>query len=73
MILASQRRSQCIVADLAFHDIGDKVISEIIEIFLKNLVHMIIYLAPRQHFGDLSGPFGTNLPTHMVTTGYMLL
>ena len=38
MILAGQRRPQCVVADLAFHVIGDKVISEIIGIFVKNFV-----------------------------------
>ena len=38
MILAGQRRSQCVVANFAFHVIGDKVVSEIIDIFLKNLV-----------------------------------
>ena len=71
MILAGQRRSQCVVADLAFHVIGDKVIYEIIDIFLKPCV--IICLVSRQYFGDLSGPFGIHLQTHMITTGYMLL
>ena len=38
MILAGQRHSQCVVADLAFYVIGDKVFSEIIGSSLKNLV-----------------------------------
>ena len=37
MILAGQRRSQCVVANLAFHIIGNKVNFEVIDIFLKNL------------------------------------
>ena len=38
MILAGQRRQQCVVANLAFYIIGEKVNSEVITIFLKNLV-----------------------------------
>ena len=38
MILAGQRRQQCILANLAFYVIGEKVNSEVINIFLKNLV-----------------------------------
>ena len=38
MILAGQRRTQCVVANLVLHVIGDKVVSEIIDIFLKNFV-----------------------------------
>ena len=72
MILARQRRSQCVVADLAFHVIGGKVNSEMIDIFLKNLV-VIIGLASRQYFDNLSGPSDTDLPAHTVTTRYMLL
>ena len=38
MILAGQRRQQCVVANLAFYIIGEKVNSAVINIFLKNLV-----------------------------------
>ena len=38
MILAGQRRQQCVVANLALYVIGKKVNSEVINIFLKNLV-----------------------------------
>ena len=38
MILARQRRQQCMVANLALYVIGDKVNSEAINIFLKILV-----------------------------------
>ena len=38
MILAEQRRQQCVVANLALYVIGEKVNSEVINIFLKNLV-----------------------------------
>ena len=72
MILAGQRHPQCVVANLAFHVIGDKVNSELIDIFLKNLV-LIIGSVSRQYFGDLSGSSGTDLPAHTVTTRYMLL
>ena len=37
MILAGQRCQQCIVANLALNVIGEKVNSEVIHIFLKNL------------------------------------
>ena len=38
MILARQRRQQCVVANLALYVIGEKVNSEVIKIFLNNLV-----------------------------------
>ena len=38
MILGGQSRQQCVVANLAFYVIGEKVNSEVINIFLKNLV-----------------------------------
>ena len=38
MILAEQRRQQCVVANLALYVIGEKVNSEVIKIFLNNLV-----------------------------------
>ena len=38
MILAGQRRLQCVAADLALYVIGEKVNSQVINIFLKNLV-----------------------------------
>ena len=60
------------MADLALRDIGIKVISEIIDSFLEKS-SVIIYSASRQHFGDLSGPFGAHLLARMVTTRYMLL
>ena len=41
MILAGQRRQQCVVANLALYVIGEKVNSEIINIFLKNLVQLL--------------------------------
>ena len=38
MILARQRRQQCVVANLFLYVIGRRVNSEVIGIFLKNLV-----------------------------------
>ena len=38
MILAGQRHQQCVVANLPLYVIGEKVNSEVINIFLKNLV-----------------------------------
>ena len=38
MILAGQRHQQCVVANLTLYVIGKKVNSEVVNIFLKNLV-----------------------------------
>ena len=38
MILAGQRPQQCVVANLFLYVIGKRVNSEVIDIFLKNLV-----------------------------------
>ena len=44
MILAGQRRQQCVVANLALYVIGEKVNSEVIKIFLNNLVWSLTLL-----------------------------